>query len=195
MAAINPKKIHGKWTHGVALDVHTIKSVYTGDNEFGHPTFSNTYSEMGELLNQLKYHGDQSAAPKIIAAATKYIRDSYPDFDAIVPVRPSTPRKVQPVLTLANGIGEKLGVPVIDCISKTRDVGQVKNITDPEKRAEAIKGLYTVKSRKLVGKRVLLFDDLFRSGATMNEIANVLLTEGAAAEVYALTITCTRKNR
>lgn len=195
MAEIHPKKIHGNWSYGVALDVHTTDSVYTGDNQFGHPTFSNTYSEMGDLLNRLKYHGDQTAAPKIIAAATKHIRAAFPGFDVIVPVRPSTPRKVQPVLTLANGIGEKLGIPVIDCISKTRDVGQVKNITDLEKRAKALKGLYNVNSRKVVGKRVLLFDDLFRSGATMNEITHVLLTEGEATDVYALTVTCTRKHR
>ena len=179
----------------MALDIHTTDSAYTGDNQFGHPTFSNTYSEMGELLNRLKYHRDQAAAPKIIAAATKCIRASYPEFDVIVPVRPSTPRTVQPVLVMANGIGEKLGIPVIDCISKTRDVGQVKNITDTEERAKALKGLYNVNSRKLAGKRVLLFDDLFRSGATMNEITHVLLIEGEAADVYALTVTCTRKRR
>jgi predicted amidophosphoribosyltransferase len=195
MVETHPRVIRGNWSYGVALDVHTTGSTYTGDNQFGHPTFSNTYSDMGELLNRLKYHRDQAAAPKIIAAATKCIRASYPKFDVIVPVRPSTPRTVQPVLVMANGIGEKLGIPVIDCISKTRDVGQVKNITDPDERAKALKGLYNVNSRKLAGKRVLLFDDLFRSGATMNEIAHVLLTEGEAADVYALTVTWTRKRR
>jgi predicted amidophosphoribosyltransferase len=83
---------------------------------------------------------------------------------------------------------------VIDCINKTRDSGQIKNETDPRKRAELLKGLYTVKSRKIAGKRVLLFDDLYRSGATMNEIAATLLDEGEADAVYALTITRTRRN-
>ena len=111
MTIVNPRKIVGKWKHGIALDFHTTSSVFTGYNQFGHPTYDTTYSDMGELLNRLKYHGDQSAAPKIIATACKYIRESFPSFDLIVPVRPSTPRKVQPVLTLANGIGDNWAYP------------------------------------------------------------------------------------
>lgn len=32
-------KIEGSWEKGYAFDIHTISSVFTGDNEFGHPTF------------------------------------------------------------------------------------------------------------------------------------------------------------
>lgn len=42
---------------------------------------------------------------------------------------------------------------------------------------------------------MLLFDDLYRSGATMNEITALPYDQGKAAEVYALTITRTRSNR
>jgi len=42
---------------------------------------------------------------------------------------------------------------------------------------------------------VLLFDDLYRSGATMNAIAAALLDEGGAADVFALAITRTRSKR
>ena len=40
-----------------------------------------------------------------------------------------------------------------------------------------------------------LFDDLFRSGATMNAITDVLLRKGKAASVRAFTITRTRSNQ
>lgn len=42
------------------------------------------------------------------------------------------------------------------------------------------------------GRHVLLFDDLHRSGATMNAITEALYDDGDAAEVFALTITRTR---
>lgn len=42
------------------------------------------------------------------------------------------------------------------------------------------------------GRKVLLFDDLFRSGATMNSITAALLEKGQASEVFALTLTRTR---
>lgn len=44
----------------------------------------------------------------------------------------------------------------------------------------------------VMGKKVLLFDDLYRSGASMNAITAVLYDEGRAAEVYALAITRTQ---
>lgn len=40
--------------------------------------------------------------------------------------------------------------------------------------------------------KILLFDDLYRSGATMNAITEVLYDEGYADDIYALTITRTR---
>lgn len=39
------------------------------------------------------------------------------------------------------------------------------------------------------GRKILLFDDLYRSGATMNAITAALYDEGEAANVFALTIT------
>ncbi len=50
-------------------------------------------------------------------------------------------------------------------------------------------------SRVVQGKGVLLFDDLFRSGATMNAITAALYDEGGAGNVFALTITRTRSHR
>jgi len=40
-----------------------------------------------------------------------------------------------------------------------------------------------------------LFDDLYRSGATLNAITQALKDKGKAKEVYALTLTMTRRRR
>jgi len=40
-----------------------------------------------------------------------------------------------------------------------------------------------------------LFDDLYRSGATMDAITTALYEQGKAADVFALTITRTRSFR
>ncbi len=45
------------------------------------------------------------------------------------------------------------------------------------------------------GHRVLLFDDLYRSGATLNAITVALYDNGGATEVFALTMTRTRSSR
>ena len=195
MAAINPKKITGNWISGYALDLHTLSSVHVGVNESGHDVFDTKRSELGELLYRLKYNADQTAAQEIVTAAASFVKPSLKKFNLIVPVPPSGTRAVQPVILLAKGIGAALGLPVADCISTTRAATQLKGVMDVEKRKELLDGLYTVDASRTKGKNILLFDDLFRSGATMNAITELLMQTGKAASVRALTITRTRSNQ
>jgi predicted amidophosphoribosyltransferase len=193
--AIHPVPILGRWTAGVALDVHTIKSTYLGDDEQGRPRFDTERSEIGELLHRLKYKGDGSASREIIEAAVGFLTPRRDRFDVIVPVPPSAARSVQPVILIASGVARALGAPLVDCIEPTRAASQLKDVVDPARRAELLTGLYRVDSLHTAGKNVLLFDDLFRSGATMNAITEVLLVQGEAASVRALTITRTRSHQ
>lgn len=195
MVAIHPQKIVGKWESGIALDFHTTSSTPIGYNEFGHMQFDTVRPEIAELLYQLKYQHKQDAAQGIIEAAAAFVTPHRAKFDLLIPVPPSTARAVQPVLVLAHGIGQAVGLPVVECITTTRPTAQLKNETDPEKRKELVDGLYAVNPTHTAGKNVLLFDDLFRSGSTMNAITDVLLEQGQAATVRALTITKTRSNQ
>lgn len=194
MANFQQRLIIGKWREGYALDLHTLASIFIGHDEFGHPRFDNRYSEIGELLYKLKYRGDQSVVDEIADAATTMMR-GWQSVDVVVPVPPSTPRGVQPVFLLANSLGQKLGVPVANCLTTTRDPSPLKNVSDLDERARLLAGLYAVDPAPVSGKRVLLFDDLYRSGATMNEITTTLYDRGQAADVFALTITRTRSIR
>jgi predicted amidophosphoribosyltransferase len=49
-----------------------------------------------------------------------------------------------------------------------------------------------VSDRDLEGRSVLLLDDLFQSGATMNVAARTLKRQGLVKSVYALALTRTR---
>ncbi|MDB5069415.1 MAG: hypothetical protein JWM87_526 [Candidatus Eremiobacteraeota bacterium] len=192
---IHPQPISGRFTAGIALDFHTTSSIPIGENEYGHMQFDTVRPEIAELLYQLKYKGNQSAASSIIDTAADFLREHRGKFDLIIPVPPSVPRALQPVLVLATGIGAALKVPVVSCITTTRPATQLKGVTDPDQRMELLDGLYAVVRTVTRDKRVLLFDDLFRSGSTINAITEVLLTEGRAKSVRALTITRTRSNQ
>lgn len=63
---------------------------------------------------------------------------------------------------------------------------------DPENRTELLEGLYSVERAHTQRKSVLLFDDLYRSGATLKAITELLMTQGRAGAVRVLTITRTR---
>lgn len=136
-----------------------------------------------------------SAAQEIIDTASNYLSQHFSEFDLIVPVPPSGTRTLQPVITIAKGIGNKTGTPVVECVTTTRPATQLKGVLDPAKRKELLDGLYAVDASKTTGKNVLLFDDLFRSGATMNAITALLLQNGKTASVRVLTITRTRSNQ
>lgn len=195
MTKINPQKIIGKWKSGIALDIHTVSSIRVGVNEQGHDVYDTTRSEIGELLYRLKYRNDLAAANDIVATAAAYLTPHQQKFDMIVPVPPSSARPVQPVITLAKGIGDATNLPVIECVTLTRAATQLKGVTDPEKRKELLAGLHAVDTSQTRGKRILLFDDLFRSGSTMNAITDLLLGAGEAASVSVFTITRTRSNQ
>lgn len=195
MTSIHPQPISGLWYKGYALDLHTTGSTYLGVDEFGRDRFDTTYTPLGELLNRLKYRNEVSAASDIIVAAVRFLRPHRDKIDIIVPVPASTVRPVQPVLLLAQGIGTALERPVISCVRKTRAAIPLKGIDDATARQDALNGLYAVDAVATSGRKVLLFDDLYRSGATLNAVTDLLMREGRSEIVRVLTVTRTRSHR
>jgi competence protein ComFC len=192
---INPQTLEGNWLKGFALDFQTTSSTPIGHNEFGHMQFDTVRPPIAELLYQLKYKSNREAAQGIIDIAGPFVARNKSKFDLIIPVPPSSQRAVQPVLVLAEGIGRVADLPVVECVTATRPTTQLKGVTDREERKRLLDGLYAVDARYTAGKKVLLFDDLYRSGSTMNAITDLLLGPGRAAAVRVLTITKTRSNR
>lgn len=193
MPNINPIRIPGNWQQGFALDYHTLHSHFVGHDEFGHPIFDTERSEIGELLYKLKYKSDRSAADEIVEAAAGFVLQWKIKPDLIVPVPPSKRRNFQPILLLAHGLAAKLKVPLcLDCVTKVKGTPEVKNIYEYDKRIAALENAFNVKKSKVQGQTILLFDDLFRSGATMDALTKALNQQGEVANVYALAVTKTR---
>lgn len=172
--------------------MHTLSSTYIGDDEFGHPRFDTRRSEIGELLYRLKNRGDQTTVPDIAGAVHSLMDQWKPPVDMLVPVPPSMVRHVQPVLVLAQAVSERLAIPLANCVRRTRDVPQLKNIYDLDERAKHLEDLHAVDQSVTRGRSILLFDDLYRSGATMNAVTGESYDTGEARAVFALTITKTR---
>lgn len=193
---INPKRVAGPWSDGYASDVHTTSSVFLGDNAYGHPEFATTRSPMGELLYRLKFCGDQSTVAPIVETVAAFLANWAIQVDAIVPIPPSNvSRKRQPVIKVAGAISARTGIPLCEsCVCKIKSTAQLKNVFDRNKRDELLADAFGVDEQKTRAKRLLIFDDLYRSGATPSAIARLLTEQGGAAAVYLLTLTQTRKN-
>jgi competence protein ComFC len=201
LVSINPTWIPGRWRLGVSLDVHTLSSEFLGYDDRGQPQFDTKRSEIGELLYGLKYAANAVAVGDIADTAASYLQMlAAPPFGfiptIIVPTPPSRPRVRQPVFELATAIGQRLGVPALtDAVVRTKAVPELKEIADYTTRLDLLRDAHAVDAGKTAGASVLVLDDLFRSGASLNSVANVLIDAGGVADLCALTITGARSNR
>jgi predicted amidophosphoribosyltransferase len=185
---INPQEIFGCWLKGYALDQHSLKSEYIGDNEHGHPQFETTRSEIGEALFKLKYRNDHSVVDEISNAAVEHLEKWKPNFNLLIPATPSKIRAKQPVFLIAEKIAKKMGVNFsTDIVTRREALPELKNLSH-EERTNLLKNAHDVQKSMAAGKRVLIVDDLFQSGSTMNAMCEVLRQAGCT-EVFALTIT------
>ena len=185
LSACHPRPLKGNWHTGFALDFH---SSYTGADW--------NRSGVGNLTYRLKYQSDSSSLPALIEHTRKLFL-AHPEmnqFDIILPVPSSTPREFSPVHEFCKALSRTFGKPMQTSITKTRQTKPQKEMhTLPQKR-DNVAGAFATNSDTLkggiTGKRVLLVDDLFDSGATLEEITKLLLKH-KAARVNVLTLTRT----
>jgi len=76
-------------------------------------------------------------------------------------------------------------------VAKTKETPQLKDVFGYDERKTLLDGVFSFDRRVIEGRRLLLVDDLYRSGATAGVVAQGLIDAGAAA-VYFLAITKTR---
>lgn len=191
---IHPQRLQGCWAEGWALDLHTTSS---------RPTLTAGWlterTAVGEELYHLKYELKREHLPALAEAAANFLKERLPEWrlDLIVPVPPSdTSRPFQPVEELARAIGALVGVPVVlQVLRKVRPTSQLKEIEDAAQRRALLQDVFYMASHALHGLRVLVFDDLYRSGETLRAVCEVVLQRGKAAQVYVLTLTKTRSKR
>lgn len=193
MTNVNPRKIEGPWTDGRVLDLHSSGSELLGYDEFGHEQFDTHRTDVGELLYRLKYQSDPSAIKEIGVVAEKFIRSWRIEFDVIVPAPPTRTRRIQPLHQIADELGRRFAVPVVKAVSKNSSgSAELKNLREYHERHAVLQGALSVNARSVLGKRVLLVDDLIRSGATLGAVATVLAEAGAEA-IFAFALTKTRR--
>jgi len=189
---LNPQRVAGSWDEGFTLDRHVQSSEYLGENEYGHPQFETTRTELGELLFRLKYRSDQAAVAPIAQAAADFVKKWNPHVDVIVPVPPSKARQIQPLVQITEKVGGLLHLPVeTTSVRKVKAMPELKNLGHSD-RVDAVAGAHAVDHQAFVGRRVLLLDDLYQTGATLNAIGRLLKESGGASSVFALALTRAR---
>jgi competence protein ComFC len=190
---MNIQTLHGNWKIGWALDLHTVKSIPLENGRF-----NTIRTKIGSALYHLKYRQDYSQIDVLKNAAIEFMHTRLvtPYIDAIIPTPASIGREIQPVNTIAEKIGETLNIPVdTDFLLKTRNTHQLKAVEDPSEREKMLLNAFDVADLRYQQKKVLLFDDLFRSGSTLKEITKMLYEKGKVQNVYVVTLTKARSKK
>jgi len=180
LSSPHPRPLKGIWQFGFALDFH---SSFRGADW--------NRSVIGDLVYRLKYEDDRSALP-LLVQHTLALFDAQPqmtEFDVIVPVPPSTPRPFQPLEAYCQALAQAVGKAVKNCLVKTRPTRPQKEMSTLAQKRANVAGAFTVQG-EVTGERILLVDDLYDSGATLEEITRLLLRHGAR-QVNVLTWTRT----
>ncbi len=190
---IDPLKLTGPWADGHVLErQHTISSEFIGHDSNGHAQCDTKRSELGELVFRLKNRSDRATLDPIADTAAEFILASGIRFDAVVPVPPSRRRPFQPVIEIATALGARLAKPVLlSVVSKVKETPELKDVFEFGERQKLLEGAFAVDEKDAKGQRLLLVDDLYRSGATAALVAKELMGAGASA-VYVLAMTKTR---
>ncbi|MFH1049907.1 MAG: hypothetical protein V1779_03135 [bacterium] len=139
---------------------------------------------------------DKTKVPILAKIASDFLKTRVvtPNLDVIIPVTPSFKvRKFQPVYEMAKEIGRLVNIKVdFDYLYKTGATIELKDIASYDARVEILKEHLDIRDLRYELKNVLVFDDLFRSGATMRVITELLYSKGKVDRVYVLTLTKTR---
>ncbi len=147
---------------------------------------------MKASLVRYKYYGRREYGDFYAAAICRYgkreIERWKPDLLIPVPLHPSKKRKrgFNQAQYLADRIGEFYGIPVSGCILRKKKKTKSQKKLDARQRYRNLQNAFEVTER-LEGLRILVIDDVYTTGSTMDAAAACLLKAGAQ-RVYFLTV-------
>lgn len=151
-------------------------------------------TEIGELEYQSKYNSNNDAEEQLVSLCEEWINKLpyYKDADLICAVPSKTPDN------LPQRIADKLNITPINIsntiswTSKTKDVKNAEKVEDKISILEE-SGFTIDNIEQLKDKVIILFDDLYMSGVTLQYIA-MKLKDAGAQRVLGLTIVKSRSN-
>jgi predicted amidophosphoribosyltransferase len=189
---VNLRQIAGPWDQGWVLDKHMLKSVYIGDNEAGHPQFENTRTEVGEATFQLKYRQKWAEAPKLAQVVADSICPKLKNIGFVLPMPASNQRARQPVSEVAKHLGGILKVPVFENVLVKKPTGKsLKDLQAKDAKLAALEGTMVLND-EIANKgrwNVLLIDDLYDSGASMEVATQALRGYEKVGKIYVAALT------
>ena len=179
----NPAYTHRK-SRPQFLDSFTAVWYYEGD--------------VRSSLLRYKFGGRRSYASGYGRLLAMHLQENCPDgFDILTWIPISRRRRLKrgydQVELIARAAARELGVKPVRLIRKIRHNPPQSGFRDSSQRRANVLGAYKVlEPEQVVGKRILLLDDILTTGSTASECARILKTAGAR-EVHCAAMAAVRK--
>ena len=150
------------------------------------------YSEnVRRSILRFKFRNCRSYADVYGRLLAMKLQQEYPEgFEILTWIPISSLRRLKrgydQVELIARAVSRELGIEAVPLLKKIRNNPPQSGISGEAKRRANVLGVYQVQNREqIVGKRILLLDDIVTTGATAGEASRVLLTAGAREVTFA----------
>lgn len=136
-----------------------------------------------DLIHAFKYQKLSAMTPLLAEQLVRVIKTEKHNFDLVAFVPISAKRKAwrgfNQAELLATEVATAFNKPLFEGLIKIKDTKTQVGL--PKKaREKNLSGAFLIKNKsKIIGKRVLLIDDVITTGTTLNEVAKVLKSAGA----------------
>jgi ComF family protein len=178
----------------VRYDEHVCGKCLTGTYYFNRARSVALYEGwLREILHRFKYHGKLGLGRVLSRILAEHYPSDLDDIDLIVTVPlhigKLRTREFNQSVVMAKDLAKRIKVPfnafALKKVKGTRPQYEMGNETE---RRRNVRGAFIVEdSRRVRGKSILLLDDVFTTGSTLNECTRVLLKSGVI-KVQVLTL-------
>ncbi|HOH47242.1 MAG TPA: ComF family protein [Candidatus Cloacimonadota bacterium] len=138
-----------------------------------------------QLVHALKYEELLGAGDILAEGMQEYCstHKSFEDYDAVIPVPLHRVRKRERGYNqsehLARKLASRLGIPCSNAVTRPHYTSSQTRLGRTE-RSKNLSGAFRVRNPKSIrDKKIILVDDVFTTGSTVNEISKLLLDNGA----------------
>ncbi len=137
---------------------------------------------LAEAIQRFKYQKQTTLADPLAGLLREKLTDIQFDRVAAIPLHPIRlrTREFNQSLLLAQKIARFTQVPLlVDVLHRSRDTLPQVGLSRKERAQNVRRAFHLSNPASLEGKRILLVDDVYTTGATLREGANILLKGGA----------------
>lgn len=153
------------------------------------------YAGVAPAVYRFKYGGRQEYADFFGEELVKYlghfIESVQPDALIPVPLYKSRERDrgYNQAMLLAKSVGRRMGIPVCNhVLYRVKNTAPLKK-QNPKERQNNLKKAFNVRQNDVKLKRVIVIDDIYTTGSTIDEISTELMAHGVE-QIYFVTLAC-----